>query len=67
MEIHKELQSVMVPLCYLAISTKVLREDRETTRLIINVFSLQRGLQDKKKKKQRSQKQEGVSHKPDHP
>lgn len=50
MEIHKELQSVMVPLCYLAISTKVLREDRETTRLIINVFSLQRGLQDKKKK-----------------
>lgn len=66
MEIHKELQSVMVPLCYLAISTKVLREDRETTRLIINVFSLQRGLQDKEKK-QRSQKQEGVSHKPDHP
>lgn len=59
MEIHKELQSVMVALCYLAISTKVLREDRETTRLIINVFSLQRGLQDKKKKKTKESKTRG--------
>lgn len=35
-------------LCYLAISTKMLREDKETTLLIINVFSLQRRLQDNK-------------------
>ena len=36
---------------YLAISAKVLREDRETTLLITNIFSLQRDLQDRRKKK----------------
>lgn len=41
---------------YLAISAKVLREDRETTLLITNIFSLQRGLQDRRKKKKQNQK-----------
>lgn len=55
-----ELLSVMVS-SSLAISTKVLREDRETTLLIINVFSLQRGLQNNKKTKtQGSQNPEDV-------
>lgn len=41
---------------YLAISAKVLREDRETTLLITNIFSLQRGLQDRRKKKSKTKK-----------
>ena len=40
---------------YLAISAKVLREDRETTLLITNIFSLQRDLQDRRKKKKAKQ------------
>ena len=41
---------------YLAISATVLREDRETTLLITNIFSLQRGLQDRREKKKQNQK-----------